>query len=120
MSNRPVFHFINCIKHFQRSLVVSHNDHSRTMLAGDIAEELHHLPTTMAVQCSGGFVSENYARMVGQSSGDGNSLLLSARQHGCAVIEAVSNSRFIQKFGGSLTGLDLLQSRRLREGSVPK
>jgi hypothetical protein len=57
---------------------MSHDNHSRTMFAGDIPEQFHHLPTTMAVQCSGGFVSENHARMIGQSSGDGNSLLLSA------------------------------------------
>jgi hypothetical protein len=42
------------------------------MLAGDIPEQFHHLPTTMAIQCSGGFVSENHARMIGQSSGNGN------------------------------------------------
>ena len=78
MSNRPVFHFVDCIKHLQCSLVVSHDNHSRTMLAGDIPEQFHHLPTTMAIQCSGGFVSENHARMIGQSSGDGNSLLRSA------------------------------------------
>ena len=105
MQDCPVFHFVDCIKHLQRSLVVSHDDHSRTVLAGDIPEQVHHLPTTMTVQCSGGFVSENHARMVGQSSGDGHSLLLSAGQHGGAVIEAVSNSRFIQKFGGPRAGL---------------
>ena len=79
------------------------------MLAGDVPERFHHLPTSVAVQCGGGFVSEYHARMIGQSSGDGNSLLLSARQHCCAVIEAVSNS----KFGGPLACLDSLQSRRL-------
>ena len=62
MSNRPVCHFISCIKHLQRSLVVSHNDHSRTALAGDIPEEFHDLPTTVAVQCGGGFVSEESRR----------------------------------------------------------
>lgn len=49
---------------------MSHNNHSRTVLAGDIPEQFHHLPTTMAIQCGGGFVSENHSRMIGQCSGE--------------------------------------------------
>jgi hypothetical protein len=35
MPDRPVFHFVNCIKHLPCSLVMSHHNHSRTMVAGD-------------------------------------------------------------------------------------
>ena len=49
MPDDPVLHLINCIKHPQCSLVMSHDNHSRTMLAGDIAEKFHDLPAAVGL-----------------------------------------------------------------------
>ena len=47
--NHAVFHFVNCIKHFQSSLVMSHHNHTGPVFTGDVAEEFHHLTASMAV-----------------------------------------------------------------------
>ena len=97
----PVFHFVNRIKHIQGSLVMSHHDHSGTMFASHIAKELHDLTPPMAVQSGCGFVREEDAGMIGQCPSHSDSLLLSAGKHCRAVIEPISHTELIQKFGRS-------------------
>ena len=76
LSDNSVLHFISGVKYIECAIVVRYDNHPRAMLVGNAAKEFHDLPPSVAIQCGSRFIGENYARLVRQRSGDGNSLLL--------------------------------------------
>ena len=52
-THQAIFHFISRVKDIQRSVIVGHHDHTRPVFFGDLSEQLHHLPSSDAVQGCG-------------------------------------------------------------------
>jgi hypothetical protein len=57
-----IFHLVDGVEYVQCAMVVGNDDDSSAMLSGDIAKEFHDLPTPMAIERSGRFISQQDAR----------------------------------------------------------
>ncbi len=96
--NGAILHLVECVEYLQRALVVRHDNHSRTVLAGDSLEQFHHLLASVAVQSRGRLIRQNHAWAIGQGPSNGNALLLTTRKHRDAMIAAITDAEFCEQF----------------------
>jgi len=95
--NHAILHFVGRVEDIQRALVVGYHDHPGPVLMGDSLEDLHDLAATMTVQRRRRLVRQDHARLIGQRSGDGHTLLLSSGKHRRLVVGPVGNAQLRQQ-----------------------
>ena len=75
-------------------------DHDHQTVPGHLLEQLHHLNTGLAVQCTGGLVRQQDIRVVHQCAGNGHTLHLAAGHLAGVLVELVAQAHLFQGFDG--------------------
>jgi hypothetical protein len=88
-------------------MVIVRDDNNSFALRIQFVEHLQNLGAAFGVEISGGFIGQNNQRVVGQRTGNGDSLLLAAGQLKRAVMHAVGQSHAFSQHEGTLTPLML-------------
>jgi hypothetical protein len=85
--------------------VVGHADDGGAVFGGGAAQQADDHLAVLAVEGGGRFVGEQDLGILGQGAGDGDALLLAARQDRWALVQTVGQPDLGQGFGGALLGL---------------
>lgn len=86
-------------------VVVGGADDGDAFFAVEGFHELDNFLTGFGVEVSGGFIGEDDAGRVGEGSGDGDALLLSAREFEGFIVEPVAEADALEDVGGFLDGV---------------
>jgi len=81
-------------------VVVGDNDDAGLPLVRDLAEEVHDLAASDAVEGGGGLVGQHEGGLVGQGAGDGDALLLAAGELGGIRVGPVAHAKVVQQVHG--------------------
>ena len=84
--------------------LVGDDDH-RHALGGQLLHHRQHLADQLRVQRAGRFVEQHHPRLHGDGAGDGDALLLAARQPGRVVRGLVAQPDLVQRRAGQRLGL---------------
>ena len=80
-------------------------DDGHAVVGVEVFEDVDDFLPGAGVEISGGFVGEDHGGIVGQRSGDGHPLLLSARKFGGFVEQAVAKADEFEDFNGFVPGV---------------
>ena len=86
------------IEHVQRAVVVCHHHHGGTAFMGDLAEQLHDLAASLAVQCRRRLICQNKAGLVGEGAGHGHALLLTSGKGVGEIVGAIRDAQVVEQF----------------------
>ena len=84
--NNSVFHVDNPITNSGNPLIVCHHHRRKTLFIVELTQKLHELVTASGIQIARRLVGKDDARLAGEGSGNGHSLLLSTRELGRPVM----------------------------------
>jgi hypothetical protein len=85
--------------------VVGHADDGGAVFGGGAAQQLDHHLAVLPVQGRGRFVGEQDLGVLGEGAGDGDALLLAARQGRRPLVQAMAQADLLQGDGGALLRL---------------
>ena len=95
----------NAVAGGEHFVVVGGADDGDAFFAVEGFHELDDFLTGFGVEVSGGLVGEDDAGRIGEGSGDGDALLLSAGELEGFVVESVSEADALEDVGGFLDGV---------------
>jgi hypothetical protein len=96
--------------------IVGDADHRRAVLLGRAAEQADHHLAVLAVEGGSGLVGKKQLRLLGDSAGDGDALLLTARKLSRTQMQALGETHFGQGFGGRAARLVRIQPGVFQHG----
>ena len=128
LDNHAAVHENNAVGNVARELhLMRDHDHGHTAL-GKVAHNSKDVAYQLGVQRTRGLVKQHHVRVHGQSAGDGNALLLTARKLAWHEVHAVTQTDLLQLLDSDLLGLlfgtlehlllgdhDVLLDRKMRE-----
>jgi hypothetical protein len=91
-----ILHVVHVIEPFDHAHVVGDDDDGGLVLSSNLLEQGHDSHAPLGIEGGGRIVGENQLGLVGERSGDGDPLLLSAGQHGgycCSGLAGVPSAR---------------------------
>src|SRR3970282_1550497 len=103
----PVFQPKNAVGNAFEFRIVRPDDHGSALLSAHaMAKQFHYFFTGLAVQVTGGLVSKDQLRIIGQGARDGYALFLAPRKVRWQVVLAVAQAPFVPDICGALRRLE--------------
>ena len=81
-----------------------HHDDRAWLIINQAAQQVQNIFTGLAVQITGGFIGQQERRVIDQGAGDGDTLLLPAREFIGAMRGAIAQADGVQNLRGGLPG----------------
>ena len=85
-ADAAVFHLRDAVCETENAMVMRNDDHATFRGTGKVTDEFHDVPAGVLIQGRGGFIADEERRFVDERAGDGDALLLAARERVRAAI----------------------------------